>query len=352
MSPHSNFTPFSSFSPNANKSPDKLVLSQRFTDQRGLGITVDTDIKLDVHKTGDPTPVITFTLTSDPAIERKVTSTGTYYFVQLDTSLLAGSVAEARWFGKLNGAELKPFPVVQHHDFPSSDQNILLAEEVRDWVLRKLGFPLVGVELTNDQQAQFVDDSLELYNRYIPKERFGEIFLIAGQTRYPITEFGRGVIDIQFVRKEGIPLISDPLFGREYPRGQQLDFDQYVLGTSFFESLLRITGQDPEGRWTPDDPGAIHINAHNQSFKVSYTFMVDHRLEEITPAHYNLFRRISLAHGKITLGNVRRKYSEIQAPTGNITLDGQKMVDEGEKELENITDDLVKLSPPTPPIYY
>jgi hypothetical protein len=165
-------------------------------------------------------------------------------------------------------------------------------------------------------------------------------------TRYEIPESGKGVIRVDFLRREGLPLISDPLFGREYPRGAQLDFAQYSLGITFFKTLLRVTSQEPEWYWTPTDPLAIWINAQNQSYRVMYTFAVDHRLEEITPEHNQLFRELCLAYFKRILGHTRRKYAIPTQGGGSIELDGKILSDEAKESLTKLNDTLKTMIPP------
>ncbi len=101
------------------------------------------------------------------------------------------------------------------------------------------------------------------------------------------------------------------------------------------------------------DPNAIWINAQNQSYRVMYTFLVDHRLEEIPPEHNQLFREIALAYTKRILGQVRKKYTIPTQAGGTIELDGKEMYNEAKEMLEKINNTLKSMIPPIltmPPI--
>lgn len=348
------FTSISGFSPQANAAPDKLMIEVKFENELRQGISVDNDLTLKLFRDDfDATPVAVLTLTTGPEkIERKVTSLGSIYYARVGTDVFMGSPIRAEWYGKIKGQPFTVSPIVQFYRVPSVSNVFLSSIEVRDFILSKLGFPVVDVELSNDQLATSIDQGLRLYNRWIPKFKFGSIQLIAGKTEYDIPEFGRGILDVQYVRKEGIPLISDPLFGREYPRGQQLDFDQYVLGTSFFKTLLTVTGQDLEWKWEESNPTKLYIQAQAQSYVIAYAYAVDKRIEEISPAHHELFLRISLMNAKGILGEVREKYGEVPAPAGKITLNGAQLKKEYADELKENTEDLRALQPPVPPTWY
>lgn len=84
-----------------------------------------------------------------------------------------------------------------------------------------------------------------------------------------------------------------------------------------------------------------------------YTFLVDHRLEEISPEHNQLFREIALAYTKRILGQVRKKYNLPLQGGGTIELDGKAMYDEAKQDLEKINNVLKTMIPPIltmPPI--
>jgi len=338
-----------------NLQPDLLVIEAAFRDKRGMAVTVDTDVQLDLFVPGEAAPEETITFSSDPAIELQVRGTGTYYFARINPQDYAFDHRgiHAVWSAKLGGQLLDPPMIVQTYQVPSTTEKILLRQEVIDWMKQKLGFPLVVVELNDAHLNNAVDQALEIYNRYIPLEKWAALTTVPSLQKYPLPEGpGRGVVDVQFIRAEGVPLISDPLFGREYPRGQQLDFNQYVLGISFFDTLLRVTSQEAEWDWDENEPSFLFIQTKAQSYKISYRYLLDRRIEQVLPSNHDWFRRMSLAQAKTILGRVRAKYAAIPAASaGSVQLDGNKILDEAEKEVLSLEQDVQRFMRPVPPLW-
>jgi len=342
----------SSFSPQGNSAPDLLVIETSF--QRGGRAVAVSDLVLRVFSDGvQILPDIT--ASTEPAIERKVSGCGTYYFVRLNPDGLGESPLEARWYATYDGKPWCPSPQITMVATQSTMDGVLLSSELRDWILRKLGWPKQGVELDESQICDSIADALAEYNQYVPRWKYGEIRLVTGRKAYTITEFGRGVYDVQFRRKEGTPIISDPLFGRHYPRFSQLAFDDFVLSQSHYGTVLRVTGQEPIWRWDPGTPTKIFIDTgewDRSFYEVTYAYGVDHRLGDITPAHQQTLKRLALARAKIVLGEIREKFGDsVITPGGNVQLNGGKLKDEGFREAEALQEILQGLAIPMWPIY-
>lgn len=323
------FTAHSSSIIGSNTAPDSILAEAAFLDGSGAAVPVDLDLRADIYKAGGTTIVESRTLTGDPKIEVASIQGGTFYYTKVDPALLAGMPLEVHWLANIKGKKYTPFPLVTYHGAPATEsENILLSVAVKLWIKKQLGWPMIPLEIPDEAVDQSIGDALRDFNSARPKINFGLILLAAGQTRYEVS-FGRGLIRVEFVRTEGTPLISDPLFGREYPRGQQLDFDQYVLGRAFFETLLRVTSQEPEYRWEPSDPTHLYIAAQEQSYDVYYEYASDHRLEEISPAQHQDFMHGCLMYAKRRLVTVRGRYgSSIPGPKGDQDTDVDAMREE------------------------
>ena len=122
------------------------------------------------------------------------------------------------------------------------------------------------------------------------------------------------------------------------------------MGISFFKSLLKVTSQEPEWRWTRADPGHLHIIAQEQSYNVAYAYLVDNRIEEVPPSDRVYMRDLTVAYAKQALGRVRGKYGNATSGPGEgKTLDADKLLDESEKSLEALRQSLMRKVPPIPP---
>ena len=219
-----------------------IVFDVRFKNDQGVGQTVDTDLYADFYEDGNATAKERRTrgTNRDTHILQTADGEGVYYSTRVDiTGYVAGDVT-VRWYANRSGQSVLPSPFEETLPYPL--ETTLTGGFLTDYVKTMLGFPATSVELVGNHYTVVIDDTLAVYNQYLPRERFGTIGLVVGQNAYPLPNIPtRGPTHLHFIRKEGTPLISDPLFGREYPRGQQLDFDQYVLGISFWETLNRVT---------------------------------------------------------------------------------------------------------------
>lgn len=203
------FTGFTDRSTSVNAAPDLQVVSISFPNRNGLGQLADPDIQVELLSEGDVAPRIVATLTSSPVrIEGIIRASGIYYLVRVPTQVFDKTKALiARWKARFNGIEFSPYPVEQFYKLADVNENIVINEELKQWIKIELGFPMVVVELTETNINQAIENALRLYNSYIPKLKFGTIQLIAGVNRYEIPEFGRGVIRVDFIRREGLPLV-------------------------------------------------------------------------------------------------------------------------------------------------
>lgn len=338
------FQSFSNFQTKRISTPDLVVVENSFMVD-GLAVAVDNNLEVKLFNLGEETEVQSFSLNTDPRIETVVDSSGVYYFVRADPTLFSGPI-QAKWFAYLDGQKYREFPKTNVVNSGGTQESILLATQVKHWILRQLGWPKIDVELEDSQVGDCIDNALITYGRYIPKWRFKDLPLVSGtQKVYEIDEYGRGVMDVQFRRKEGNPIISDPLFGREYPRFAQLDFDLYVLSTSYYETLLRTTGQEPIYRWEPANPTIIMIDVGSGSnrdfWEASYVFITDPRLEEVDPHNHLIFKRLALGYAKKTLGEVREKVgNKIITAIGGVDLNGTQLKEQGQTEIEAMEEDL------------
>lgn len=326
----------------------------------GRGQAVDADIRVDFFE-GDelvtPKESRVLGVTERDSIVQTVVGLDTFYTTTLDAITFAGGKKiTAKWFANDGGTPTDPNPLVEVKPYPRT--GILNFDDIKGYVREFLGFPVVNVEITDQQLNRVVERALEKYNQHMAELRRGVVILVPGQNKYPLPDVpDRGISRVEFLRKEGTPLISDPLFGREYPRGQQLDFDQFALGQSFFKTLLRITSQEPEWRWEVSDKtlyidiGGTDVSGDSGSFFVTFEFFQERRLETLPNNHFRWFRAYSLALAKEMVGRVRMKFSgAINAPGGQLTLDGQILLEESKAEQERLGDEIRSWEPELPPM--
>lgn len=335
-----------------------LVFDARFEDGGGQGQVVDGDIRVELY---DSSPFLQATrlLGTDrnTHIVQSTDSNGVFYTTTVDVSLYPPGPVTAKWYAKRSFIPVDPYPFVEVLPYPAA---VLGESELKDYVRTMLGFPAVIVELTGASYTAAIDKALGVYNQYLPRENSTTISLIPGQNKYPMPSLpNKGPTDVTFIRKEGLPIISDPLFGRAYPRVPMIQFDEYALTISYWETLNRITGQEPAWTWVPQTRD-LYLNLGGNdpagepplgSYHVMVRYYESVSLDGVREEHVDWFRSMVLAVAKRILGRIRGKFSGvIPSPGKDVILDAQSLLDEGKQEEEELTEKARGMMPAVPPV--
>lgn len=215
-------------------------------------------------------------------------------------------------------------------------------QETISWAQRKLGSPVIQVELTKDQWDDAASDSLLLYNRFKPKTVLGVTTVNQSTKKYALPAGVNGIID--FCPEPNIPQFSQIEFSILYrsPQTYLYDVQDLAWWQSHLRMVSRIFGFQPEFRFEmlPDVNGVpqpfIFISSIPQGINsVSWLGTMVQSWDNIPPYDLDLMRKLTLANAKLTLGIIRRKYGGVPSPESNgmIQLDGQQLVEEGRQEL-------------------
>jgi hypothetical protein len=334
-----------------------IVFDTRYTDVNGVGQAVDTSIRVAIFEQGQTVATETRVLGPDAAQNILLSSDagGVFYTTTVDgTNFIKGDITVV-WTATQNGTPLADFTEA----LPNVLEQRLTSNEIKNYVRQMLGFPAVAVELTSEHFTTIMEEALSLYGQWVPAERATSIDLNLGQNAYVLSHLPeRGPFDVQFIRREGVPLISDPLFGREYPRGQQLDFDQYVLGISFWEMLNRVTSQEPEWWWDSNSRtlyvniGGTNVAGASGNYFIMIRYFSTVEMSKVRNDHYRWFKRYALAQAKKILAQIRGKFTgQVPAPGGRFTLNFQQLMDEGKEEETALVEELRGMGMAVPPIH-
>jgi hypothetical protein len=336
---------------------NELVFDVRFMNDLQQGQQVDSDLYVELWEDGGASAKETRTIGTDinANIIEAQDGSGYFYITTVDVGDYVEGDVTGKWYAKLAGNNIEPYPFEETLSYPYD--TALNASTLKNYVLAKLGYPAVLVELSESSHINTaLTDALDIYNAFVGRENKLNVTMLSGQNRYILAEVGsRGVANVEFVRKTGTPLISDPLFGREYPRGQQLDFDQYQLGISFWETLMRSTGMEPDWIWKPDERALyLNIGQHEEVFAggdyyITVTHYENLPVEQIPSNHHWWVKRYVLAVCKEILGRIRGKFGgQVPQPGGAVTLDGRELLEESKAEKEDLEEKVRGLGPVIP----
>jgi len=233
----------------------------------------------------------------------------------------------------------------------------LPSDPIKKYVLTKLGHPVVDVEILEDQWETLLRTAGDWIAGYFPKEQKLAVFYT--QPLQPTYPMPRDAYWVQEVAWDPVTTRLDDIFGAESflfnignisgIQNMLLDyhllqayrkFSQKVLGTEGHWEVLNEGGEGPSKqliRLYPTPKGVFPVT-------VLYYPVVTHFR---SPQAKKLCMDMMLAEAKVTVGMARRKIANMPSPTGgNLQTDGEALVQEGNKELEEIAEKATKMGEP------
>ena len=259
----------------------------------------------------------------------------------------------------------KSQPIRSNYDIEVSPESTWLhpftdtEKRLKSWCMTMLGYPLVTVELTDEQFAVAISSGLELYTKYCYRP---DKYLMMNLHKYEpkvgldLSEFNVSEVkDIAFQRDNAFLMNGDLFWGPYAFLGQGGGYPFFNSnGTNFtgswvtwhavnefFDLTKRMTGSNPT--WTYDK-NTKHLvlmpepRCHQGMDTILLTVQVEPSLEELYGEPY--VKKIILCYCKIILGNVRKKFAGTQL-IGGVQIDAD-IGQEGKDELNTIIENIIK----------
>ena len=235
------------------------------------------------------------------------------------------------------------------------DFAIKTREGFKQYILRKIGAPLVRVEITDDQLDDAIDDAVEVYTKYVSQEEeyyAAPLEDYVEDVGYLMPDNVMGIFsfdDNGGVRTDGINTlftVENSLWnstGGSWPMPMAAGgWVDYHLAMSSIEQTKLMTGKGYQFEYNPrtkymtlyPDPVKMGSNVEN-SWIVLGTHVIrpdDQQWGE------NWVKRCALANAKITIGNIRQKFEGVQILGGGTISTAIK--DEGLSELPELYEEI------------
>lgn len=239
------------------------------------------------------------------------------------------------------------------------------SEPMKKYVLSKLGFPNVDVEITEDQFETIWKVSGDFIAGYFPREqRLATFYTSPLKPTYPLP---KDAYWIQSVNWDPVTTRIDDIFGAESylfnagnmgGGGQNMLLDYHLLQAyrKFSQKILAT-----EGHWEVINEGESTVEGDSLSSKdqlirlyptpkgafpvvVLYIPVVN---QFRSPQARQLAYDMMVAEAKTMVGMSRRKISGMPTPDGgSISYDGSDLVQEGEAAKEKIIEQALNLGEP------
>lgn len=268
---------------------------------------------------------------------------------------VSGSYAELEdwdYYGDVN------YPSLNRRRFKNQTYFSEFYESIKDFVLARLGFPVVRVELTDFQIQTAVDEAVSRLDYHAPDwcTQFCSFATSANVSLYELPAVVMNNFRNAVYRKQ--------LLSLSYSNGT-LEFDffikyfqdnflfnnfsvgDYYITISHLEMMRKILGND--GTFNVVNGKYLNI-APPPTF--SEEVLVEFKAIDSTSLHpyfINWIQRYTLAVCKLVLGQIRGKYQSLPSPAGGAQLNGDALIQQGTQEQEKLMEELLSEieEPPT-----
>lgn len=207
----------------------------------------------------------------------------------------------------------------------------LTQDDMRNYVLRKLGSPSVKVELAQEQVDDAITDALLTFNnhlcRFEPRVAYGRAGAVQIQLD-PATERGVACVKMLYPEENRITAnfnIFEIMYRMVFPH---MPLGEWVMLKSYYELYQRTRGTDPD--WYLDETNRVlHVDCSSGPYDVFYVVAKDIALADFAVGQRQYlanFRKLCVANAKATLSEVRGKFTAtIPVPGGNLTTNADKL---------------------------
>ena len=223
-------------------------------------------------------------------------------------------------------------------------------ETVKDFILARLGYPVVRVELTPFQIKSCIDEAITKLYYHAPMwtTQFCSFQTTANANLYELPSYildnmtycaykktllsiqgQAGTLEFDFF----IKYFQDNFLFSDF---QVSDF--YIL-QSHLEMIRKVLGQ--EGSF--DVVNNKYLQVYPTPVVGDQTVILEYRALDsgtMHPAYKNFIQKYALACAKGILGEIRGKYQSLPSPGGGASLNGQALAQAGEQEKQKLEEAL------------
>ena len=281
-----------------------------------------------------------FTNTFGP-VRPKVTSYGTSFGTYGGNRITDTSSAP----GDIDPSKLNKNTLVDGVEFTDFD------DTVKDYVLAKLGHPVVRVELSPLQLKIATDEAVTKLSYHAPlwSKNYAPFEASAPYNVYEIPSYIIDNLEYVVYKKSLLSLQSQAgtlefdFFIKYFQDNHMFgDFNvgEFYLLQSHLEMMRKVLSQ--EGTW--DVLGGKYLQISPRPAKTVEYVLLEYRAlnsDTIHPAYRNWIQRYALASAKGILGEIRSKYSMLPSPGGGAQLNGQALKEESAREMKELEEQLI-----------
>lgn len=250
--------------------------------------------------------------------------------------------------------------------------NLTSRADLKSYVLRKLGSPVIEINIADEQLEDCITDALQFMNEY-HVDAIEHRYIAQQVTTQDITNkyitVPAGVSGINQVLKPNDTAfgagVGENLFDIRYHFYRNEIFDltksgagmsAYYITENYISQLNDIVNFDLRYRFSKVT-NRLHVDTNWETTFREGNFIVYECYEEIDPEIYPelynhwVLKELTAAYAKKQWGTNLTKFTQVQLPGGNM-LNGELILNEGKEELERVKNDFIMRFQEPSGIYY
>lgn len=232
-------------------------------------------------------------------------------------------------------------------------------EDLKDYVLLKLGAPVIKVELDSQQLDMAIDRAMMIFEDYAGREYFDyySFTTVPGKSVYKLPDDVGVVRNVFYKQQANFSFQASDLDGAIpleyfYPGGAYSSMQggmspvqpiwgrmgEWVLYKQYEQMFANISSDIGGWEWVSDMGYVKLYPTPCRTTRVMVHYLQKCKdWKEVNQA----LQDGALAEAYIMVGNIRGRYSQLPGPGGTMSLDGDKMRDKGWELHEKWLDDLI-----------
>lgn len=223
-------------------------------------------------------------------------------------------------------------------------------ETLKDFVLARLGAPVIRVELTDFQILTAIDEAIAKLDYHAPAwcTNYMTFTTVPGYNIYELPRFvmnnmqyvvykksllavaaAQGSLEFDFF----IKYFQDNFLMRDFA------ISDFLLMTMHLEQIRKILSRD--GTFDVIDNKFLMLHPTPTNAEEVIVQFRSLNSDSLHPFFVGWIQRFAAAVSKIILGGIRGKYDTLPSPGGGARLNGSSLVEEGNKEKEILIEELL-----------
>lgn len=240
-----------------------------------------------------------------------------------------------------------------------SSNSLMKESEIKAWIQRRLGAPLLKVPLSDEQFADAIHEAKRWFAARKGVERNFVLQTIAGQTTYDMPDDCDQIIDVSFTDYRGdiMAPFSPFVFGEAGaipygPLGAPSSgglYSSFVQSMQYTEMARRIIGSDPSYIYFQYEKKLMLLPANRcgGGVFIEYKSTIN-TIEQLPERDHDLIRRFALAYAMRDLGQMLSRYPSMPGAEGQTSLNGPQLLAQAEKEFDKLDEEAAASSMPMP----